>query len=465
MCIKIKEKFVTLPSGICIEHSLEKIDQNYVFITGGNIGCQYVFEKKINYTLLMTSLIELLKEYPALAGRADFKKMKVLEYEKGIPFVVVDNHPDNIDNYSSAGCIQRNRTEFVLEPKRALVAKGKAPLMGVKLTNFASNGCILGITINHALLDAKGFHQVINRWSKIFKEIEATGSYQSDTKTKLIYDSRSLFIFGTNRGKKQLFQDMKAQGIPKPIKFKGLFGSVLKNVMLKVLGKARRADRELIYFNKEQVSQIKETVTRESGEDWITTNEAVGAHILKIMSELQHANKILKKIQIVSDIDIRGRINYETADKQARFAGNAIFLYSFTAQLGKSFHEATRGEIASFLRQSFAKITAKSLRTNLDAVYDGLRLGYNYPSVNFRIPIQTLNNQSKLPVYEVDFGTGKPLRVIPQDVGDNILFFPSRDGGMEIYLKDPINTKRQKKLLTPEWQSKFYDLRPLQKAL
>lgn len=456
MHIKIQEKFVTLPSDIHIEHLLEKVDQNYVF-DAGSIGIQYVFEKKIDHALLMTSLIELLKEYPALAGRADFKKMKVTRKGKGIPFIVVDNHPDNIYMYSRAGCVQRNRTEFVLEPKRQLVEKGKAPLMCVKLTNFVSGGCILGITISHALLDATGFHLVVHRWSKIFKEIEEIGSYQSDAETKLIYGRRSLFTFGTNRRKKQLFQDIKSHGIPKPIKFKGFFGSILENLMLRVLDKDKLADRELIHFNKEQVHQIKEIVTRESGKDWITTNEAISAHILKIMSELQYADKTLKKIQIVSGIDIRGRINHETADKQARFAGNALFIYSFTAQLGKNFHEATRGEIAAFLKQSFAKITAESLQTDLDVVYDCMRLGYSYPGVDFRVPIQELNNQSKMPVYEVDFGAGKPLRVIPQDVGDNILLFPSRDGGMEVYLQDSMNTKQQKKLFTSEWQSKLYD--------
>lgn len=456
MCIDIKKKFLPLPQGIHIEHSLETTDHNYVLYSN-SIGVQYVFEKKINHDSLMNALTKLLKEYPALAGRADFKKMKVIRKGKGIPFTMVNNHPDNIDMYRKAGCIQRNRAEFVSEPKRILIEKGKAPLMCIKLTNFASGGCILGITINHALLDAKGFHLVVHRWSRIFTEIAANRSYQNDLNNKLIYGRRSLFTFGSNRGKKKLFQDMRSCGIPKPVNFKGFFGRILKNFMLKVLDNAKRADRELIYFSKEQVARIKETVTKESGEDWITTNEALSAHILKIMSELQYGDKKLDKIQILSGIDIRGRIHHETVDQQARFAGNAFYVYSVTAELGKDFHRANRGEIAAFLKRSFAEITAENLQTDLDAVYDCLRLGYNYPGVDFRIPVHQLNNQSKLPVYDVDFGAGKPLRVIPQDIGDNILFFPARDGGIEVYLQDPMNTERQKKLLTPQWQSEFYD--------
>ena len=63
-----------------------------------------------------------------------------------------------------------------------------------------------------------------------------------------------------------------------------------------------------------------------------------------------------------------------------------------------------------------------------------------------------------MPVYNLEFGGQSPLRVIPQDVGDNIMFFPAPNGSVEIYIRDILNPKRQAKLETPKWQAQIYDV-------
>ena len=62
-----------------------------------------------------------------------------------------------------------------------------------------------------------------------------------------------------------------------------------------------------------------------------------------------------------------------------------------------------------------------------------------------------------MPVYDVSFGGQKPIRIYPQDVGDNIMFFPAPNGGIEVYIRDIVNPGGQQKLLTPEWQERIFD--------
>ena len=46
-----------------------------------------------------------------------------------------------------------------------------------------------------------------------------------------------------------------------------------------------------------------------------------------------------------------------------------------------------------------------------------------------------INNFTNLHIYDIDFGSGKPISVIPHDLGDQVLIWPAnpKKGGMEIY--------------------------------
>ncbi|MBN2531767.1 MAG: hypothetical protein JXB88_02685 [Spirochaetales bacterium] len=54
--------------------------------------------------------------------------------------------------------------------------------------------------------------------------------------------------------------------------------------------------------------------------------------------------------------------------------------------------------------------------------------------------IQKIKDSFKLPVYEVDFGTGKPAIVIPHNLGDPVLIRPAPPsmGGVEVYFSGVI---------------------------
>ncbi|MEG9884448.1 MAG: acyltransferase [Hyphomicrobiales bacterium] len=454
MTLHINRSTLKLPEGINIFHRLDCVDRNYAQLTP-NIGMQYVFEQKIDVDFLKKSLLELVKNIPALAGRADFKAMKVSGKDNGIPFVVVDGYPGSANDHGQIGSVQRNRKEFVIEPTSKKIIKGKAALMYVKLTNFLRGGCILGITISHVLMDAAAFHMLVHLWSTIFISLKED-KYSPKLWNKKINFDRSLFQFGTNRDKETLLEDIGRAGLPKPINFNGIFGKLTQYVSLKFLERIRRSDREIVYFSKERKERLKQVVTEESGEPWITTYEALCAHFSKIISEL--GGKETGKMQLLTVRDLRGRIDSENKEKHALFLGNALFVYNIRTNFGKAYKTVGRGEIAACMRRASSRVTPELLKADMDFVYDCLRSGYGYPGFDLRLPFISLNSQLNLDVYGVNFGAGKLLRVIPQEVGDGLLFFPDGNGGVEIYLRDVMHPKRQKTLLTPEWQARIFSI-------
>jgi len=173
------------------------------------------------------------------------------------------------------------------------------------------------------------------------------------------------------------------------------------------------------------------------------------------MAELSEVKS--NKMQLVTSRDFRGRIDCNNKEDHPYFAGNALFVYNILADFNRPYIEVSRGEIASHLRNASKQVDKKLIKMGMDFVYDCLSLGYSYPGINIKLPLIAMNSQIKLSVYDVNFGNGKPLRVIPQDIGgDSALFFPDGNGGVEVYIRDIMNTKRQKKLLTDEWQDKIF---------
>ena len=52
-----------------------------------------------------------------------------------------------------------------------------------------------------------------------------------------------------------------------------------------------------------------------------------------------------------------------------------------------------------------------------------------------RPTIAHINNFSKLRIYDIDFGSGKPVSVIPHNLSDQVLIWPALPvkGGLEVY--------------------------------
>jgi len=449
---KVRTEFVDLPSDVKIDHPLTILNENYV-LYASSIGVQYVFEKEIDIDLFKKAVAQLLIEYPGLSGVANFTTWEIDRSEKGVPIQIEKNIPGYAAEHGTIGKIQHNRTEYVFEPARKLIEKGQANLFAIKISYFMNGGCILGLTVNHAIGDATGHHLIAHRLSDIFISIVSDKPVTGSPLHSHVHD---IFTFGSDRSQKQTLADLKSYGTSKPLKVKGFPGIIFKKLIAGGLNRAKDSLRVLVHFDKDHLVRLKKEIKQESGLEWLSTNIAVGAHLSTVMSRIQIGKKKAPVVQLTNLFNMRNRYFKPDDPRQKNYAGNAMYIHTAKTNFAEGFQNVNRGKIARFLKDEFDKVDAVLVKRDMDLVVDCLRHGYTYPGLDMMKPLIGINNQSKLDVYGVDFGAGELLRVIPQDVGDNILMFPDKDGGMEIYLRHSLSPGKTKALLDEEMQKKLY---------
>jgi len=446
-------QYVNIKPTTKIDYALNLLAENYV-LYASSIGVQYVFEEMVDLDLFKQALQQFLEEFPALSGVANFKTWQVERSEKGVPIEIQDNYPGHATNHATIGKTQRKRWEFVNEPTRSSVENGKGNLFAIKITNFQEGGCIVGLTMNHALSDATGHHLIAHRFSDFVQAVQS-GKAVSGTPLRPLLDD---FQFGTKRTKKETLAALKTSNTKKPLKVKGFPWMFVKKMITYTLDGAKRKNREIIHYSAEHIDRLKEKVKEESGLHWVSTNLAVGAHICAVMSKIQFGKKPAKQVQISNLFNMRNRYFNPEDEQQKRYCGNAMYIHNILHDFPEGIQFAGRGAIAKKVKASFDAVSAESVKAGMDLVVDCLRYDYTYPGLDAMKPIMGINNQSKIPAYGVDFGAGKLLRVIPQDVGDHILMFGDGNGGMEVYLRDVFKAKNTQRILEKEWQEEFYTL-------
>ena len=437
-------------------HNVSLIDENHL-LYGNFIGLQYAFAKGLDKDALTKSVIELTAQFPALSGRYSAKSNNVTSSAKDKSFSV--HHPASLAVHSHPSTLKRvmmasDRPQCVIQPKRKNVLNGRAPLSSFTLTEFSDGGMIFGMAISHGLTDATGYHLLMKHLSGIYDAIgsgKATDQFPFATQL-------DVFEFGTQRSKAESLNVLKQRGLPKPIPIKGFVGSFVKSLITKAMDKSLSDNPPIcVHFTPDDVTRLKQTVLKESGEEWISTNVALCAHFTSVIAKLSYGDDIKYDMQIGQILDLRNRYFEANSKSQSAYVGNAILIHIEKASFSNGLQNTSRGELARYFKRRQARTDAADVKDRLDLLADCLRHGFTNPELDVKNPIISLNNQSKMAVYDVSFVGQSPARIYPQDVGDNIMFFPAPDGGIEIYIRDIVNPLAQRDLLTDRWQKQIFD--------
>lgn len=437
-------------------HAVSPIDENHL-LYGNFIGLQYVFDNGLDVETLSQSVSELVSQFPALGGTYDAEFGEVTSSPKAKSLSLYPPAPLAVHSVRSTLKEALNLSEpprFVSQPKRRDVLRGKAPLSTFTLTTFEGGGMIFGVAISHLLTDAAGYHLMMQHLAKIYTARQS-GEAPPDFPFATHLD---VFEFGTERPKAEILNTLKQRGLPKPIPIKGLVGGFIKSLIIKAMDKSLSGNPPIaIHFSPDDVTRLKQTVLAESGEDWISTNVALCAHFTSIMAKLSYGDDLKHNMQIGQLLDLRNRYFEADSKSQSAYVGNAILIHIENAAFPKGLQKTSRGDLAQYFKQRQAKTDAYDIKNRLDLLADCLRYGYTNPELDVKNPIISLNNQSKMAVYDLSFGGQYPSRIYPQDVGDNIMFFPAANGGIDIHIRDIVNPLRQRDLLTSDWQTIIFD--------
>ncbi len=429
-------------------HSVSPIDANHL-LYGNYIGLQYVFETPLDVEALTKAVEILITQFPALSG---------IFIEKSFSIIAAPTHvslkTQRLKKSVTHILGTTSRPKCVEQPSRLDVLKGREPLSTFTLTEL-SDGMILGIAVSHVLTDAAGFHLLMKHLAEIYGAILSNKALPVFPYVTHL----GVFEFGTDRSKTDSLKALKRRGLPKPIPIKGLIGRFIKSLIIKAMDKSLSKNPPIkLHFTPDDITRLKDTVLTESGEDWISTNTALCAHFTSIVAKLSYGEDVKKEIQIGQLLDLRTRYFETDPISQSSYVGNAILIHIDNAAFPDGLQNTSRGALARYFKQRQATTKAVDIQMRLDLLTDCLKHGYTNPELDVKNPIISLNNQSKMPVYDVSFDGQKPVRIYPQDVGDNIMFFPASDGGIEIYIRDIVNPLGQHKLLSPDWQSQIYNV-------
>jgi hypothetical protein len=374
----------------------------------------WIFDVQPDIGKLKEGLKKLLNYYPHLSGRMKDKSGIHITNE-GIPFTV----EDEADLTAADACHKENPIKYFSdEIKISRIIRGTSAPMSVRITKL-KDGHVLGIQCFHACMDGNSFYSFVSNWGKICR---------NNHFEKPVLD-QSLFTVTNDLSRKQAMQYAIDSGWKKISTL-----SFLVKVMPKFASGIVYERTKPFHFSANALKEIKNKLNNESGGHY-STNVALCAFLTKMCMELYGHTMNSKCIQ-VSVVDYRSRL----ANIPATFTGNA----SATIPTSPFPGDASVNDVARTIHDTLApmlKVPSRALeeamRMSLNVMPHKLPIfPFDITGMYSRRPtVFYINNFSKLPIYDIDFGAGKPTTAIPHNLTDPILIWPAHPskGGVEIY--------------------------------
>jgi hypothetical protein len=382
----------------------------------------WIFDKPLDPDLLKSGLARLLNHYPHLAGRM-VKGKEIVLNNAGVPFTIASNTSLGIADVESRSLDNSFIGSFSGELSKSRISRGREAPIKVKLTELG-DGCVLGVRCTHACLDGDGFYSMVSNWSRLCRGAPITPP---------ILD-QSLIPKTTSRSQSEVLREASLLGWKKLSLL-----DVARTLPAYISGRLNiRAPA--LHFSEATLGKLKADIGEAIGCEELSTNVALSAHLTRMSARL-HGLSAETPCSQVTIVNWRRRV----PSIPAAFVGNAAFpivAEGFTA--GSSLNELAElihQKLAPFLEPD-SKVLEREIALQLDLIrHRKLMSPFDFFTMHSRRPTTAyINNFSKLPIYDVDFGDEatpvKPVRVIPHDLPDPFLIWPAPPevGGVEVYL-------------------------------
>jgi shikimate O-hydroxycinnamoyltransferase len=389
----------------------------------------WLFDSQLDEHRLKEGLTMLLELYPQLAGRMKDPSGITLN-NAGVPLLITEEAQGSIhDDFNSEKLINSFSTEIVTEK----FMRGQDPPLTVRITRL-KDGSVLGIRCSHACIDGVGFYSMVQNLARICK----------NEPIEMPVVDQSLVPVPEEMTKEQVVQEALERGW-----LKISIGTILK-MFPAVLTGALNAHSRGFHIPAEILARWRTQISDKTGSA-CGSHTALVAHIAHKCLSLSTYKKDAS-CYVVNVMNIREHLE----GIPSAFAGNAVSTIatpSFPV-------DSSIGEIAEINQQTLQPMMEKpsAEHQRFHSLYINA-INRKAPVLNFdfskmhaaRPTVFYINNVSKLPVYDVDFGTGKPIRVIPHNLGDPILIWPAPTalGGVEVYFSSVLARKMNK--MKPEF--------------
>ncbi|XP_042484458.1 omega-hydroxypalmitate O-feruloyl transferase-like [Macadamia integrifolia] len=351
------------------------------------------------FEVIKQALAEVLVHYYPLAGKLIVGSDGRLVVEctgEGVPFIeaTTTHELEALGNLTKSNFGILGQLVHTLPPTKSIL---EVPLLAIQVTRFNCGGFVLGVAINHSMVDGLCAMEFISSWAEIAK---------GSPITVLPFLDRAV---------------MKAREHPK-IEFPHH-----EFFQIKDLPKTITASEDEIFliksfsFNVERLEQLKRSAMEDGLIERCSSFVVVAAYTWRIMTESlkMEADEMTK---LVFPVDLRSKFN---PPFPKGYFGNAIF---HTGCL------CSAGELTSKPLSFAVQMVQDSIKLVTE---DYVRSAIDHYEVNRKNPMATytlfLSTWSKLDFLTTDFGWGKPNQVMLGNPGPNLCFIlPQEEGKKDV---------------------------------
>ncbi|MEU6392310.1 acyltransferase [Streptomyces sp. NPDC046939] len=403
----------------------------------------FFYRQTLDADAVEDSLRRTLAHYPLLTGRLERDAdggLSVACDDAGAVFAVARSDRPMPD-YGPDRPARADLRRYLHSVNAFRVVGHDTPLLAVKVTHMRGGGSVLGVSINHAVVDGGGYLDFLLHWSR---------THAGEERPAAPYD-RSLL-------------DGLADGVPPAPddpQYDVITGRQKFGFIWKVNAGARRMRTLTVRFTADEVLGLRETARAGQGSDQqaASSGDALGAHLWRVLGALRDREPdAQERLGIV--VGLRAVLKDRLPDG---YWGNAVS--NTTATLpARTLREEPLAHTATALRTALDRVTPDRVRQEA-AYLEAQRTRGRSGRVFSRMALDAfedtvaLNNSSRLPVYAVEFGAGRPFwfeypaSPIPWTV--LITPTPDDDHSRDVHLSIPRDAADA--LRGPEWTARLHD--------
>lgn len=376
------------------------------------IKAVWIFSTKLDTALMEEKLPLLLEKYPFLAGRMKSAESISCNNE-GFPFEVVERQDIGIKNVLKS---QHVYDDFSLKLNIKDFKTGKCAPMTVCVTSL-SDGTVLSVQMAHICMDGRSFYKMMNEWGVLCRgeNVDIQQSVQLEfPKVDFMTKPQAAAILEKKKWTKLGFKD-------------------LVKMLIYSASKDSKVSCTPLLIDGDKVKRMKAVASQKTGSE-ISANSILSAVIVKMVMKLNGLNG-KRDYSLLTVADIRGRYKNINADYIGN-ASNNIVTHSLkddcdVFELARQIQEniGRYAENKDGAMDEYVDLCMNSLKNKLPYV------AFDLPGMNAKKPTTVnINDQHKLPVYDLDFGSGRPVIAIPNDLPDMVKIWPANDGKGSVML-------------------------------
>jgi shikimate O-hydroxycinnamoyltransferase len=384
------------------------------------------YERTLDGASLADSLSRTLRRFPVLAGRLRRDGRGGLHVacdDAGVPFVEVDA-AGPMPAYGPDHPAHRDFSRFVEGQSPLWVVDRDTPLLTVKLTHLAGGGSVLGVCVNHALVDGTSFMEMMESWSREHRGLPHPVPG---------HDRGLLDAVGRHAAPGGGSSHFVVLGRMETLRF-----------YARIARASLRLETQVFRLSPGEVRRMKEVASAqlEGTGRWVSTNDAITAHLWKSLAELRgRADDRLESLGLVASV--RDRLAPELPP---HYFGNCASHVTPTMTAG-DLRSKGLGEVALRVRRGLEDISLARLRGDIAFLVsqkDRGPAGKAFPGMMLDVfdACVVFNNWSKLPFYAIDFGGGAPFWYefpeVPIPWLTLVAPTPAGDGGRDVRLSLPV---------------------------